>query len=796
MNILPLNGHNDKAVYNNNSDNKARLEVTYLEKVRDNASAELQDLAQWVVWKLEKRYGKQTKVPYNPLTKQKAKTNNPATWGTFDDACAAYLGGQFAGLGFVFSTTDPYVGVDLDHVIDEHGILNPEAAKIVAQFNSYAEISPSGTGLHILIRGSLPPGGRRTGFVEMYESGRYFTITGDHWPDAPTTIEVRQRELDELHASLFPQDESETNFSNEKSKATGGHSLDDDALIRKAMIAKNGPKFIQLWNGNWQADGYPSSSEADIALCNLLAFWTVKDGNRMDRLFRRSRLFRPKWDEIHYSDGRTYGQGTIDDAIQKVRNVYSGRTDGSGEADSSPTADGAGELEYAFLIRESADDEGNAQCLHRLFSGQFLNTSATGWLRYNGKYWEASKAQSSLDRATVVTLKNRQLAAVVAERDKIVKEARPSRANVKGTQALYQSLVVADIGEFDNDPDVINTQSGVLDLRNGQLLTHGPGQRFTYCIPVGYVPDADSSMWSQWLSTVVGDGSDTTLRYVQQVAGYCLTGHTREESIFYANGPQRAGKGVFTETNMSVLGPILSQEVAFKTFTQRRDADSQNFDLAPLKACRFVAASESNRYEVLNTGVVKAITGGNDIHCAFKHRNFFTYRPQYKVWLTSNHQIRADVEDDAVWGRVKVIEFPNSFAGREDKRLKERMKTKTVLRGVLAWAVQGAIDWYRSPTGLVTPQTVTEATKKQRRFLDYVGQWLEQYCSISDPEAWTSNQELFVSYRQWCTENGVEGDSLPVLGRSLSNKGFETGKQRRMNGKPQRGVLGIRIDGR
>ena len=143
--------------------------------------AELRALAQWVTWRLETRNGKLTKVPYNPRTGTRAASDNPRTWGSFEAALRAFeLGpGRYNGLGFVFSDADPYVGVDLDKCRHpETGAVEPWAVEIVRRLASYTEVSPSGTGLHIIVKGQLPPGRRRKGHIEMYSSGRFFTMSG------------------------------------------------------------------------------------------------------------------------------------------------------------------------------------------------------------------------------------------------------------------------------------------------------------------------------------------------------------------------------------------------------------------------------------------------------------------------------------------------------------------------------------------------------------------------------------------------------------------------------------------
>ena len=140
---------------------------------------ELKSLDQWVVWRAEKRGEKITKVPYNPLSLKHAKSTDPMTWTGFDKAWKVFRGGNFNGIGFVLSKNDEFSGVDLDHCRDlKSGVIDDWAMKIAKELNSYTEISPSGTGLRIFIKGKLPEGRRKKGDIEMYEDGRYLTVTG------------------------------------------------------------------------------------------------------------------------------------------------------------------------------------------------------------------------------------------------------------------------------------------------------------------------------------------------------------------------------------------------------------------------------------------------------------------------------------------------------------------------------------------------------------------------------------------------------------------------------------------
>jgi putative DNA primase/helicase len=162
--------------------------------------------------------------------------------------------------------------------------------------------------------------------------------------------------------------------------------------------------------------------------------------------------------------------------------------------------------------------------------------------------------------------------------------------------------------------------------------------------------------------------------------------------------------------------------------------------------------------------------------------------------MMSNHSVNGDPEDDALWGRVRVIEFPNSYLGNEDKTKKERLKQPDALEAILAWAVEGAIKWYAlGASGLQAPKAVTNITKKHRDELDYVQQWIEECCEEYEG-VWSSSEEVTDSYTTWCKNNNVSYIKNPKeLTQSLKARGLTTGVQKKIDGKNKRGVDGLYV---
>jgi primase-polymerase (primpol)-like protein len=268
---------------------------------------ELLDYKQWVLWRKAEVNGRITKVPISPWSGKAAPCDQPQTWSTYRHILYMLRRFRCDGIGFVFTEADPFCGIDLDHCREVDGTIVPKALDIIGRFGSYTELSPSGLGAHILIRAKLSGKGRRARRIEIYDSGRYFTMTGKHLSGTPFSIHNRQQELENLMAELFP---AASSFPGAVPRNSG--NLSDDDLIERAKNARNGNQFKRLWAGD-TSDYGKDHSRADFALCRILAFWCGSDRERVDRLFRRSLLMRDKWDRR--TGNSTYGSLTVRAAL-------------------------------------------------------------------------------------------------------------------------------------------------------------------------------------------------------------------------------------------------------------------------------------------------------------------------------------------------------------------------------------------------------------------------------------------------------------------------------------------------
>ena len=260
---------------------------------------ELKQIDQWVVWRLEDRNGRQTKMPYDPVSGQPASSTDWTTWTSFDDAVQA--SGSYSGVGFVFTADDDFCGIDIDDCRDSTtGVLHPDAQAILDRFPTYAEVSPSGSGVKLIAIGGKPGDRCRTtkdgvGY-ELYDAGRYFTVTGDVL-DGHTTVVDCHHEVGKLYAELFGDEQQTGNLAqlwDEKPQA----SPDAETIIEKAASARNGADFSRLMAGD--TGGYSSGSESDLALASMVAFWTGNNFSLWLEVIQQSALWDAKWKRPDY----------------------------------------------------------------------------------------------------------------------------------------------------------------------------------------------------------------------------------------------------------------------------------------------------------------------------------------------------------------------------------------------------------------------------------------------------------------------------------------------------------------
>ena len=289
------------------------------------------------------------------------------------------------------------------------------------------------------------------------------------------------------------------------------------------------------------------------------------------------------------------------------------------------------------------------------------------------------------------------------------------------------------------------------------------------------MPDLES-----FLNTIF-EGNDEIIDFLQRSVGYSLSASTSERIFFILVGKGANGKSTFLRTMLQLMGDY-GTTLPMQTLMEQGSGGSQTNDLASLHAKRFVAASEGEASQKLAESKIKWITGGDRIKCRYLYKDFFEFDPHFKLRLATNNLPAVSGSDDAVWARIRVVEFPVCIPPeRQDKELSEKLMKE--LPGVLNWGLEGYHQWKEK--GLCPPVQVTNATKSYRDENDIVQQWLNACCvPIANQE--TPMKALYESYCGWCQQSGFEPKPSAVFGKELTRKGFEILKRR--DGNCRRGI--------
>lgn len=728
---------------------------------------ELKELDRWCCFKLMQRNGRMTKMPINPNNGEFAKSNDNRTWASFDTALSASV--NYDGIGFFFE--EPYIGIDIDDVRDdvdryrndEHD--NNIVSEFVDLLGSYAEISPSGNGIHIILKGELPPQGRRKGNVEIYTSGRFFTMTGNSIGGYTGIIDDSDYgKINYLHNKYIASSEpvhKPATFSNE------GNDLPEEDLIRIAENSANGTRFKLLFRGGWE-QFYNSQSEADMAFANDLAFWTSRDFSKMDSIFRQSSLYREKWDSKR-SDS-TYGIDTLNRAIQDCTNVFSPQ----------PRED---DFQLYVLDQEtkevknkyySYDDTGNADRFTDMH-GDTLRYSYTrkNWYFYNGKIWtidNEGKVKTMADEV-IESMKSEKVFVPEGEEEeemkKLLRKHIKSTRNHNGKTNMIkesQHLLPIQPQQFDNNLHLFNVQNGYLDLKTGNLYPHEREQYFTKISNVEYTDKADCAMWEDFLQQIF-DGDNELIEYIQRAVGYSLSGSTEEQMMFILHGNGRNGKSVFLDIITEIFGNY-STNIQPQAIMVKQQSNNANPDIAKLAGARLVTTTEPNEGVRFDEGLIKQLTGGDKVTARFLYEDEFEFTPQFKLWMATNHKPLIRGTDDGIWRRMGIIPFNVQIPeSKVDKKLTYKLRRE--IDAILNWAVEGYLKWQRD--GLQEPQCIKDQRDSYRVEMDSIEAFIQDCCVI-DPFSNVQAKAFYQAYREWASENGQYMMSNTKFGREMAKK--------------------------
>ncbi len=443
-------------------------------------------------------------------------------------------------------------------------------------------------------------------------------------------------------------------------------------------------------------------------------------------------------------------------------------------------------------------DMGNARRFARQHRGRVAYVKAWGWLVWDGHVWyrdetgqvmqlakqtahelygqagqELNKAKDQIDEIEAAQaqgdsdrLKAAKTAKSAAERKSkewlawAIKSQSAPRLAAMLQLAQDEPECVSTPDSFDTSPMLFNVENGVIDLQTGVLLPHKPDLKMTQLSPVVYDPQATCPTWHAFLERIF-DHNDELIEFIRRAVGYSLTGVISEQCLFFLHGKGRNGKSTFISALSGILGSY-GKRTPSDTLMLKQVGGVTN-DLARLAGARLVVAAELAEGRRLNENLVKDMTGGDKITARYLFHESFEFYPQYHLWMYGNHKPTITGTDEGIWRRIRLIPFDVTIPeGEVDKELPHKLEIE--YPGILAWAVQGCLEWQRS--GLPAPEAVARATREYREEMDILGAFIAERC-IRLSTAQVTKIALYNAYAEWCKAGGLNALPEFVFKRKL-----------------------------
>ena len=732
------------------------------------------------------------KIPYQ-ISGMRAKPSDPSTFTGFDDVMEVF-DNSYAGIG-VLTTT--FTKIDIDDCVDDNK-LSPFEEEIVEAIDSYTELSPSGTGIHIICytpgidfdRNRYYFNSRKNG-LEIYVPGatnRFFTVTGDVFHG--TDIEECTSEVQELlEKHMLRPDVKNTSVD------APGSYLSDKSVIDKARASKQGWKFDALWNGEWHSN-YGSQSKADLALASMLAFWCGGDKEQMGRLFRESALYRPKWDERHGAE--TYGDMTITKAVQMATTFYS-PVRASAEEDFNDVAIKLKELALESNPRYRSHDIGCG----RLFADIYKEIARyvperKMWFVYDRMRW-ASDIGGLKVMELCKDLADALFIHLTSIKDEDIRKEFfkfCGKWQLRRNREIYlkdaQSVYPIPAADFDTDIYLFNVRNGTLGLRTMAFREHDPKDKITMLANVDYDPDACYDRFDKFIEGIMTGDSEKAV-FLQKSLGYALSGDTRHECMFFLYGETpRNGKNTLMESILGTFGDY-GAAVQPETIAQKNVVNSHapTEDISRLAGRRLVNISEPKRGLVINSAQVKNMSGNDTITARFLHEKSFEFKPQFSLYINTNYL--PDITDMTLFesNRVNIIPFERHFEEWEqDKTLKTEFAKPEAKSVILNWLLGG----YRllCKEGFKTPASVREATERYSQESNRIKLLMDDRL-IEDGASEVKTSDVYNTYKSWCADNGCYPENSKHFNQALRQIGNIARKRPQTGGEKTTLLIGYRI---
>jgi putative DNA primase/helicase len=409
------------------------------------------------------------------------------------------------------------------------------------------------------------------------------------------------------------------------------------------------------------------------------------------------------------------------------------------------------------------------------------------WLVQDGKRWHPDDTGEVVRRAKEAS-KSIYGEAARAPNDQAAKalgnwaKQSLSEARIKAMIELAKSDVPVVPDDLDADPWLLNVENGTIDLRNGELREHRPEDLITKLALVEYNPDAAAPTWDATLERALP--SESVRRFFKRLCGYGLTGDVSEHILAVLYGTGANGKSTILNALLSVVGDYGMQAAPDLLVAKK---GSHPTEVADLFGMRLVASIEVEDGRRLAESLVKLLTGGDKVRARRMRQDFWEFDPTHKVFMAVNHKPTVRGTDNAIWRRIRLIPFTETIPPREqDKKLPEKLRAER--EGILAWAVEGCLEWQRE--GLQAPDEVRKATGEYRAEMDVLGAFLNECCQRGAEHS-TPAKDLYDAYKLWCEENGERYETQRRFAGQLKDRGTFDRRRSGPNGSYEWHGLGL-----
>lgn len=764
-----------------------------------NLPEEIKKHTQWCVYKIEppqKEGQHERKIPINPITGNGASSSDPNTWVDFDTASRLYKeSNEYDGLGFFFN--NDYIGIDIDDIPEEIKAFkdNPNNPNNTINWlnrlteHSYLEVSQSGNGIHAIVKGSYPYTANRKDNFEIYGKSRFFALTGDILNDQKTIKTINKNNLKDLYTSTVGRDANKTQKLVEvKQEQPISNPLSIEEIINKMYASSKGVQIKHLMEGN--IEGYDSNSEADMSLCNFLAFWTSKDPDKMDAIFRKSKLMRSKWDEKR--GAKTYGQSTIEKAIQDTPNVYTGEL-----------VETSTKGEYNFEFNEEPE---TIQKLKEVLTNIGIQERKS--IQEELKQSKSTKKPKiSIVRATKI-LEQYLIWAILKE---------PRAENWEDTAQLY--FYNFETGIYDNSiltiDSLINSlepQCGIKDrkeikenlriyskrlnltrvpylfalgncifnIKTQKTINYSSKYVFTTKIPINYNPDAKEphfNNWnfSKWINEDIAENDPDKIKLIWQAFKALInSNYSYHTALFLVDdGHGSTGKGTFEELLINIVGGNYAT-IRIKAF--EKDSYLSTIVNKPL----VIGDDNDKKDEIEKAENFKTAVTGDALPINPKFISPFSYRPTCLMVQSFNGLPTIKDNSDATYRRIRVLKFNKHYEenGTNRKVKDEYINNKELLEWIVKTAIQVPIDGI-----LIKTNESNEVLKQNKIDSDPILQFIDE-CVISTKGIFRPFDDTYRVFKNWYKDRGKRISDLPEyreFNKAMKSYGFRSGPRKVKN---------------